>query len=476
MKKIRFAAAGASSHIRSADDPKGLPGKVKGPIKITMMGAGSFFTSSLMNDVLRIPGAEHGHIALVDIDAKRLKITHGLIANLIAHLGKAHWKVSSTTRRREALPGSDYIVNCIEVSGTACVRFDNDIPMKYGVDQCIGDTTGPGGLFKGLRTIPVFLEVLKDAEELCPRALVLNYTNPMSMMCLAAGRSSSMQVVGLCHSVQGTSHLLAKRAEVPYEEMNFECAGVNHLAWFTRLEHKGKDLYPKLKAMARQDLAGKPSNKDDAWDRVRKDLMLQFGAFTTEGSGHNSEYLPYYRKRKDVMKTYCGAGYEGGSRFYATNWPRWRKEVDQRRLRILQGKESIDTKRSWEYASWIIEAHQKDVPYRIFGNVMNSKDGSGPLISNLPTDGCVELACMIDGQGIHPTRYGKLPAQMAGVCDSNMRMFDLGAQAAIERSKEMAIHALMLDPLTSAVCSLKEIRKMTEELFKAEKPYLKSFR
>ncbi|MES2200923.1 MAG: alpha-glucosidase/alpha-galactosidase, partial [candidate division FCPU426 bacterium] len=266
----------------------------------------------------------HGHIALVDIDAKRLKISHGLIAKLISTLGKDGWSVSSTTDRRKALPGTDYIVNCIEVSGTECVRFDNDIPLKYGVDQCIGDTTGPGGLFKGLRTIPVFLAVLKDAEELCPKALVLNYTNPMSMMCLAAGRSSSMQVVGLCHSVQGTSHWLAKRAEVPYEEMMFECAGVNHLAWFTRLEHKGRDLYPKLKAMARLDLAGKPVNPDDKMDLVRKDLMIQFGAFTTEGSGHNSEYLPYYRTRKEIMKKYCGPGYEGGSRFYATNWPKWR--------------------------------------------------------------------------------------------------------------------------------------------------------
>ena len=186
------------------------------------------------------------------------------------------------------------------------MRHDNDIPAKYGVNQCIGDTIGPGGLFKSLRTIPVWLDVLKDVEELCPQALVLNYTNPMSMMCLAAARTtSSMQVVGLCHSVQGTSHLLARRAGVPYRDMEWECAGINHLAWFTKLRHQGKDLYPLLMKKAQQDLAGKPSNPEDDGDLVRKDMMLHFGAFITESSGHLSEYLPYYRKRKDLLKQYA---------------------------------------------------------------------------------------------------------------------------------------------------------------------------
>jgi alpha-galactosidase len=466
---------GHAAHTK-ASEQKGLPGVLRHPIKLTMMGAGSGFTPRLVNDVLQIPGECGGTIALVDIDRSRLRTMHRLIEKLIAKLGKANWKVISSPERRQVMRGSDYLVNCIEVSGLECVRHDNDIPAKYGVDQCIGDTIGPGGLFKALRTIPVWLEVLKDAERLCPKALVLNYTNPMSMLCLAAGRTSSMQIVGLCHSVQGTSHQLAKRAGVPYEEMTWDCAGINHLAWFTKLEHHGRDLYPRLMRKAERDLAGRPSNPKDAEDLVRKDMMLHFGAFITESSGHLSEYLAFYRKRKDLLKKYARPGYHGGSRFYASNWPNWRKKADRARLAMLTGREPIEWERSYEYASWIIEAHQKDVPHRVYGNVMNSRGGADALISNLPADGCVEVACMVDRNGIHPTRHGRLPPQMAAICASNMAMFDLAATAAIERSKDAAIHALMLDPLTAAVCSPAEIKEMTLKLFAAEKRFLPGYR
>ena len=474
-KKAPSKPAGHAEHTKSSRATS-LPGEMGRPIKITMLGAGSGFTPRLMNDVLRIPNQQGGTIALVDIDSGRLKTMHELIKKVVAKLGMPNWKVIAETDRMKVMAGSDYIVNCIEVSGTGCVRFDNDIPAKYGIDQCIGDTIGPGGLFKALRTIPVWLEVLKDAERLCPRAIVLNYTNPMSMMCLAAGRTSAMQVVGLCHSVQSTSDLMAIRAGIPAEEMTWECAGINHLAWLTKLEHKGKDLYPLLFEKAKADLAGKPSNPDDAKDLVRKDIMLHFGAFVTESSGHLSEYLPYYRKRKDLIAKYCRDGYNGGSSFYANNWPRWRKDADKSRLAMLEGKESIDWERSWEYASWIIEAREKGHPFRIHGNVLNSALGGGRLISNLPGDGCVEVACMIDRNGINPTRYGYLPPQMAALCDWNMRMFDIGATAAVERSKEAAIHALMLDPLSAAVCSPAEIKKMPLELFAAEKKFLPGYK
>jgi alpha-galactosidase len=366
-------------------------------------------------------------------------------------------------------------VNCIEVSGLDCVRFDNDIPAKYGVNQCIGDTIGPGGLFKALRTIPVWLDVLKDVEALCPQAIVLNYTNPMNMLCLAAARTTPVQVVGLCHSVQGTGHLLAKRANVPYLEMEWECAGINHLAWFTKLRHEGKDLYPMLMKKARQDLSGKLVDPKDL-DIVRKDMMVHFGAFITESSGHLSEYLPYYRKRKDLIKTYARPGYDGETSFYANNWPKWRAAGDKDRHDMVSGAKPISWERSWEYASWIIEAREKDAPVRIHGNVPNSTAGNDTLISNLPADGCVEVACMIDRNGINPTRYGKLPPQMAALCASNMAMFDLGATAAIERSKDAAIHALMLDPLTAAMCSPAEIKEMTLELFDAEKAFLPKYK
>jgi len=479
-----------SEHTQAADQI-GLPGEFRRPIKITMLGAGSGFTPRLVNDVMRIPGNQGGTIAIVDIDLSRLKTMQQLLEKLAAQLDAKNWKIVASPDRTEVLGGSDYIVNCIEVSGVECVRFDNDIPAKFGVNQCIGDTIGPGGLFKALRTVPVFLAVLKDAERLCPKAIVLNYTNPMSMMCLAAGRTSTMQVVGLCHSVQGTSHELAGRADIPYPEMDWECAGINHMAWFTKLEHRGQDLYPLLKQKADKEIAralqeGRPvrnptgaSQDTPEWHRdiVRKHIMLHFGAFVTESSGHFSEYLPYYRKREDLVEKFSRDGYDGGTSFYADNWPDWRKKADAERMAMLDGQTPIEWDRSWEYASWIIEAREKNAPFRIHGNVMNSvADGHGALITNLPADGCVEVACMIDQNGIQPTRYGKLPPQMAALCDSNMRMFDLGATACIERSKEAAIYSLLLDPLTAAVCSPDEIKAMTLEMFAAEEAFLPGYR
>lgn len=478
--KSNQGTAGHAAHTKDSNI-KGLPGIMPRPIKITMFGAGSNFTPRLVNDVLKINGNQGGVIALVDIDTERLVTMAKLVKKLIAKSGAKKWSVLASTKRREVMKGSDYIVNCIEVSGTECVRFDNDIPAKYGIDQCIGDTIGPGGLFKALRTIPVWLDILRDAERLCPQAIVLNYTNPMNMLCLAAGWETGLQFVGLCHSVQGTSSLLAGRAEIPYEEMTWECAGINHLAWFTKLEHRGRDLYPLLMKKAAADLAqaareGLPlcDEKDRPEyqrDLVRKDMMLHFGAFITESSGHLSEYLPYYRKRKDLIKRYCRAAYDGGSSFYANEWPGWRKSADQTRREMLNGKQAVGWERSWEYASWIIEAREKNVPFRIHGNVMN-----GSLITNLPANGCVEVACLVDANGIQPTHYGALPPQMAALCNANMSMFELGAIAAIERSKEAAIHALMLDPLTAAVCSPAEIKRMTLELFAAEKKFLPGYK
>jgi alpha-galactosidase len=496
MKNAKAKPRGHAAHIHAAAD-EGLRGTMERPIKLTFLGAGSFFTPRLINDVLRIPGNHGGVIALVDIDPQRLRRSQRIIALLLARQKRKTWRLVASTDRATVLRESDYVVNCIEVSGLECVVHDNDIPLRYGIDQCIGDTIGPGGLFKALRTIPVWLDVLRDCERLCPHAIVLNYTNPMGMMCLAAARTSAMSVVGLCHSVQGTSHLLADYAGVDYRELEWECAGINHLAWFTTLKHRQVDLYrDRLFARFEREIAAGLREHDDGLaardgrdiahgskaqlpyqqtDLVRKDMCLHFGAFITESSGHLSEYLPYYRKSPAGRKL-LRLGYDGGSRFYASNWPSWRKKADTERLEMLRGETSIEWPRSWDYASWIIEAREKDVPYRIHGNVLNRCDGSGELITNLPADSCVEVACLVDQNGIHPTRYGALPPQMAAVCASNMGTIDLGARAAVERSIEAAIHALLLDPLTAAVCTPSEIKRMTLELFAAEKRYLPRFR
>lgn len=496
---------GHGAHSRPADLAGSLAGVMQRPINLTFLGAGSQFCPTLCRDVLAIPSNQGGEIRLVDVDVDRLRAMERVVSRLVEQVGGGDkWNVIASVDRAEVLAGSNYVVCCIEVSGPECVALDYDIPARYGIDQCIGDTIGPGGLFKGLRTIPVFLEILRDMADMCPDALMLNYTNPMNMMCLAAGRAvPEVKVVGLCHSVQGTSHELARYAGVPFEEMRWEVAGINHMAWFTRLEHKGKDLYDSvLYEYFRNDLregirlaeaglashdeldrdeSGEVLSSEGPVDLIRKDVCVRFGAFVTESSGHLSEYLPYYRKSDEGRKL-LRRRYDGGSRFYATNWPSWRRAADLRRKKLVAGEVEESLERSWEYASWIIESIEKDSPYRIHGNVMNHAHprsggtvSGGKLISNLTLDGCVEVACLVDANGIQPTRYGDLPAQMAALCASNMSSFDLGATAAIEKSKSAAAWALMHDPLTAAILGPGEIEEMTAELFDSEQEFLADY-
>jgi alpha-galactosidase len=291
----------------------------------------------------------------------------------------------------------------------------------------------------------------------------------MNMMVLAAARAvPEMQVVGLCHSVQGTSRMLAGFADVAYEEVQWRCSGINHLAWFTEFNGPdGKSLYPILMEKA----ADRGSDFAKA-EPVRTDMMLHFGAFITESSGHLSEYLPYYRKRKDLLEKYTDTGYRGEESFYANNWPTWRQAQDKGRMAQISGEDPIKLERSYEYGAWIIESIEKNVPIQIHGNVAPN-DG---LIANLPGDGCVEVACLVNHSGIQPTKAGRLPKQMAAVCDSNMRMFDLAADAAVHKSKELAAWALMLDPLSSAVCSPAELKELTNRLFDAEAEFLPGYK
>ena len=456
---------GHNEHSKS-DTRIGLPGQMRRKINVTMIGAGSFFTNSVLRDVVLIPGNIGGELRLIDIDGERLELSRQLMHVILRELGEEdRWVIKASTDRLELLAGTDYIINSIEVSGLACVRFDNDIPLKYGVSQNIGDTIGPGGLMKALRTVPVWIQILQDAERLCPNAVVLNYTNPMSIMQLAAARTSRMKTVGLCHSVQGTSQMLAKYADVPYEQVQWKCAGVNHLAWFTEFNGPEGSLYSEL---FRQ--ASDRSSEFAKAEPIRTDMMLHFGAFITESSGHLSEYLPYYRKRPDLLEKYTDTGYRGEESFYANNWPNWRKGNDDMRRKYIAGEEKPKLERSFEYGPWIIESIEKHSPTYIHGNILNEG-----LISNLPSDGIVEVACLINHNGVQPIKFGRLPSQMAALCDWQMRMYDLAATACIEKSKESAIHALMLDPLTSAVCCPAEIKAMAEELFESEAEFLPGF-
>ncbi|MET3543558.1 alpha-galactosidase [Paenibacillus favisporus] len=427
--------------------------------KISIIGAGSAFTQDIATDILLIEGIEGGTIALVDIDAERLEIARKLVEKIIELSGK-RWNVIASTDRREVIGGSQFVINQIEVGGLQTVRYEYEIPLKYGVNQCIGDTLGPGGLFKTLRTLPSWMDIIRDVEDLCPDSTILNYTNPMSAVTLLTSRVSSIPVVGLCHSIQNTSRQLAKYAGVPYEDMQWRAGGINHMSWFVELTHEGKDLYPVLREKIQNpDLLKK--------DPVRFDAMKYLGAFVSESSGHFSEYIPYYRKRQSLIDKHCSTGYNGATGYYADNWPIWRKENDEKIVKQLEGSLPIELAPSNEYAAIIIEAMLKNEPKVIYGNVPNEG-----LIHNLPGDGIVEVACMVDRNGVNPCRFGSLPEHLAALCRSNMAFFDLAVGAVLNNDKEMARHALMVDPLSAAVCSLDEISDMFEELYEAERDFI----
>jgi alpha-galactosidase len=431
--------------------------------KISIIGAGStVFATRLMTDILVTPALQSGTFALVDIDPERLELAHEMAQFLINCSGR-NWTVEASTERKDVIAGSDYVINTIEVAGLANVRHDYEIPLKYGVDQCIGDTIGPGGLFKALRTLPAWIEILEDVEYLAQRALVMNYTNPMSLTVLAGLRSSNLAIVGLCHSIQSTSRMLAHYLGLRYEELDWRAAGINHMAWFTRLEHDGEDMYPRLRQKARL-----PEIYEQ--DPVRFEIMMHLGAFSTESSGHISEYMSYFRKRPDLVKRYTRPGYLGESGFYANNWPSWRKRDDDQVRAYLRGEKEYRMDRSHEYASYIIEAIETNIPTVIYGNVLNRG-----AIENLPFDGAVEVACLVDRKGIQPTHFGALPTQLAIIPQQHMAFQDLAATAILEEDREAAVHALMVDPLTSAACSLEEIRSLFDEMAAAERNYLPEF-
>jgi alpha-galactosidase len=432
-------------------------------MKVAILGAGStVFARQLMTDLLCTPGLDEGCFALVDIDPARLELAHRIGEKLVERSGRS-WTIEASADRRQVLAGCEYVINTIEVAGLRSVRHDYDIPRKYGVDQCIGDTIGPGGIFKMLRTGPAWLEILRDIEALCPRALVMNYTNPMSALTLLALRATRLAAVGLCHSVQGTSCQLAGYLGIPYPEMRFRCAGINHLAWFTELTSGGEDLYPRLRQAAAD------SEIYDA-DPVRFEMLLHFGAFVTESSGHFSEYVPYFRKRPELLQRYTRSGYQGESGFYANNWPRWRAEAEENTRALVEGSRELRWYRSTEYASVIVEAVESGLPAVIHGNVLNTG-----LIDNLPAGGCVEVPVLVDANGLHPTHFGPLPPQLAALCAAHMPVHELMVQAVLERDRQAALCALMLDPLTAAVCSPREIRQLFDELWEAERPDLGAF-
>ena len=433
--------------------------------RIAFIGAGSLtFSRRLMIDILSFPELRESTFVLMDIDAKRLDYTRR-VAERIIREGGFPAQVEATTDRREALRGADYVITMILVGDIEVIRHDINIPLKYGVDQCIGDTLGPGGVFRALRTIPVMLDICRDMEDLCPDAWLLNYTNPMAMVCWAMNDAAAVRNVGLCHSVQGTAWWLAHLAGAPPEEVSYWVAGINHQSWFLELRWKGEDLYPALRRRI-----------DDPQvyniDTTRFEMLKHLGYFVTESSGHNSEYNPWFRKRPDLLKKYTpGGGWNGGTGFILQLYGTDRQDYEKEMEGIASGEEPLDLSRSEEYGAYIIHSLETGVPRRINGNVRNTR-----LITNLPEGCCVEVPCYVDRHGISPCFVGELPPHLAAINRSNIAVQEIAVRAALEADREMAFYAIAADPLTAAVLSLEETRQMVDEMFRAEADWLPQFK
>jgi alpha-galactosidase len=431
--------------------------------KIAMIGAGSIvFCKTLMMDILATPVLSGSEFRLMSRTMPKLKRIKRFADKVIKENGlKA--TVSVTLDRRDALKDADYVIATFQIGGVDAFEMDYKIPLKYGVDQCIGDTMGPGGVFRALRTIPVILELAKDVQELCPNAFILNYVNPMAPVCWALGTVPGIRSMGLCHGVQTTLDLISRYVGVNKKEIDCLVAGINHMAWFLKLEHKGKDLYPLFKRNCE-----KPEYYIN--EKVRIEVMRHFGYFMTESTGHLSEYLPWFRKNKKALDLYCDEPAFGGESGAYYKW--CRLIADNLDNTDMLAEEPTALKhRSVEYCSYILEALETGVPFKLQGNVRNEG-----YITNLPDGCCVEVPVFVDKMGFHPTYVGELPIQLAALNQSNVTAQGLAVQAAMTGDPELAVAACAMDPLASAVLTLKESRDMAAEMLQAEAKWLPQFK
>jgi len=431
--------------------------------KIAMIGAGSVvFAKTLLSDMMATPALAGAEYALMSRTWPKLERMEAFAKRMIEE-NDVDASVWATLDRREAIKDADFVIVVIQVGGFDAFGIDYEVPLRYGVDQCIGDSLGPGGVFRGLRTIPVLTDIAMDMEELAhPGAIMLQYANPMAANCLALGMVTDLPIVGLCHGVQTTLDLIAGYCEVPKEEISYVCGGINHMDWFLKLEHKGRDLYPRLR-----EVFERPEYYKN--EKVRGEVFRHFGYFMTESTGHLSEYVPWFRKNKKGLDLYCDEpsfGGESGAYYkYARALAEKYAEHDP-----LEYESAVIESRSVEYCSYIIEAVVTGEPFRFMGNVRNEG-----YIANLPDGCCVEVPTFADDTGLHPTSIGELPPQCAAACLTNVNVQTLAAIAALEGDPEHVVHALALDPLTAAVCTLKEIREMCSEMLEAQRQWLPQF-
>jgi len=431
--------------------------------KIAFIGAGSVvFTKTLLSDLMATPALAGTEYALMSRTWPKLERMKNFAERMIKE-NHVDATVTATLDRREAIANADFVVVIFQIGGFDAYAVDYEVPLKCGVDQCIGDTLGPGGLFRCLRVVPELVKVARDMEEAAkPGAVMLQYANPMAANCLALGRVTDVPFVGLCHGVQTTLRLIAGYVGVPVEEITYTCGGINHMDWFLTLEHNGRDLYPKLR-----DVFEKPEYYKN--EKVRGEVFRHFGYFMTESTGHLSEYLPWFRKNRKALDLYCDEPSFGGESgaYYTYSKALAAKYAEHDPLEYEDPK--IES-RSVEYCSYIVEAITTGKPFRLMGNVRN--DG---YITNLPDGCCVEVPTFADDTGLHPTRIGALPAQLAAVCMTNVQEQILTADAALSGDPETVVHAAAVDPLAAAVLTLKEIRDMCSEMLEAQREWLPQF-
>jgi alpha-galactosidase len=427
--------------------------------KITFIGAGStVFAKNLLGDILSFPELADSTISLMDINPERLR-TSEIVAHKVAEFFEAKPKIETTQDRRRALEGADYAISMFQVGGyKPSTVIDFEIPKKYGIQQTIADTLGIGGIMRGLRTIPVFLEICKDMEELCPDVTFLQYVNPMAMNTWAITRASTIKTVGLCHSVQGTAEGLAEDLGLPIQEINYICAGINHMAFYLKFERNGEDLYPQLRKVGEAKSYGRRYR--GLADHVRYEVFRRTGYFVTESSEHFSEYVPWFikRDRPDLIEQYEIPldEYIVRCELQIAAWEAAREALEKGEL------DEQRYERSQEYGSLIIHSMETGMPRVVYGNVAN--DG---LIDNLPQGCCVEVPCLVDKNGLQPTRIGRMPPHLAALQQTNINVQSLVVEAALTGKREHIYHAAMLDPHTAAELSLDQIWSLVDELLEA---------
>jgi len=435
--------------------------------KFAFIGAGSLdFTIELIRDILSFDSFRDCELMLMDIDPKRLEYSYKGVTKIV-NAGNYPATVKATSDRREALKDADGVLITILQGGVDVWRHDIEIPKKYGIDTCVGDTRGPSGIFRFLRTAPVMLDIIRDAEEVCPKAIILNYTNPMAMLVSYLQSQTKMSVTGLCHSVQGTAEMLAEWVGTDLSHVEYTCAGINHQAFYLDYKVDGVDAYPALfEAIKRVEIANE--------EPVRIEMFKKLGYFQTESSGHNSEYVAWFRKRKDLIEEYCthGTGWNPGAYAFILDEYLGREDTWEKEYQAWIDEEEVDLVRGNEYAANIFNAIFGDhTPFFFNANIKNKG-----YITNLKEGACVEVPAIATKEGIFCTKRTTLPPQLEILVNNSSLIEELAVQGAIEGDANKIFHAILFDPLTAAVCSMDETQQMVQEMFNKNKDYLKYFK